>query len=360
MNEVISLDETYSTTRRVLRAQPEVIAELIKQSAKPEDQFETQVFLSAGENRQAEGGLRTKGYFKVGGLISENLCHSKQSEESFNSKSDSKEESRHREEKDRHSREGGNLSSPLTESTSQEKPLITVVTVVYNGEQFLEETILSVINQTYDNVEYIIIDGGSTDGTLDIIRKYEHAIDYWVSEKDKGIYDAMNKGISLSSGSIIGILNSDDLLYNTDTLENIIDTYLLKNADVIYGDILLVNPKTKLVKEKRFAKIRKMAYGMYLNHPAIFISLSIYKRFGIFRSDIFKMAADYDLLLRILIEKVRFIYINKYLAVMRDGGVSIKSYDITIKETYIARKLNLSYIKFNLTNIVKCIKKYLA
>ena len=345
-----AFSNSFSTTKKIIEYDPQIISKLFKQSNNIGDKFQSILFLPVGENRKGEGGLRTKGYFKSGGLINENELnieyvpiHSEyrntlhEIQKVCNAKNNS-----------------------TNKGSFKCKPLITIITVVLNGQDYLEETILSVINQTYYNVEYIVIDGGSTDCTLEIIKNYENAIDYWVSENDKGIYDAMNKGISLSSGSIIGILNSDDLLYNTDTLENIIDTYLLKNGDVIYGDILLVNPRTKLVKEKRFAKIRKMAYGMYLNHPAIFISLSIYKRFGIFRSDIFKMAADYDLMLRILKEKVRFININKYLAVMRDGGVSIKSYDITIKETYLARKLNLSYIKFNLTNIVKCIKKYLT
>jgi len=162
MNETSTLDDHYSTTRFVTNLQPVI-------EKRPEDKFETVLFLPEGEDRQGEGGLRTKGYFKL---------------------------------------------------DMEGKPLITVVTAVYNGEQFLEETIQSVINQTYDNVEYIIIDGGSTDGTVGIIRKYEHVIDYWVSEKDNGIGDAWNKGITLSFGSLIGLLNSDDF-YNYENILNL-------------------------------------------------------------------------------------------------------------------------------------------
>lgn len=151
-SEVICLDQHYSTTRFVTTERPIF-------TKHPEDKFETLLFLPPGEGRQGEGGLRTKGYFK---------------------------------------------------KSYKDKPLVSIITVVLNGEKYLEETILSVLNQTYDNVEYIIIDGGSTDGTLDIIKKYEHAIDYWVSERDRGIYDTMNKGITVASGEWIELLNAGD------------------------------------------------------------------------------------------------------------------------------------------------------
>ena len=116
---------------------------------------------------------------------------------------------------------GGLRTKGITKNSTAEKPLISVVTVVYNGEKTLEQTILSVVNQTYNNVEYIIIDGGSKDNTLDIIKKYEDKIDYWQSEPDKGIYDAMNKGIKLATGEFIYILGCDDFLIDKDIFENI-------------------------------------------------------------------------------------------------------------------------------------------
>jgi glycosyltransferase involved in cell wall biosynthesis len=111
------------------------------------------------------------------------------------------------------------------------EPLVSIITVVFNGERYLEETIKSVINQTYKNIEYIIIDGGSTDNTLNIIKKYEDKIDYWISEKDKGIYDAINKGIKLSRGELIGIINADDY-YEIDVLEKVVSIYT-KDSEVI-------------------------------------------------------------------------------------------------------------------------------
>jgi len=150
MNKVTSLDENYSTTRFLTRERPMLLSE---------GKFESILFLSEGKGRIGEGGLRTRDYFK---------------------------------------------------QSYPGRPLISIVTVVYNGAKHLEQTILSVLKQSYPNVEYLIIDGGSTDGTLEIIRQYEEAIDYWISETDKGIYDAMNKGISLASGDYIVFLNADD------------------------------------------------------------------------------------------------------------------------------------------------------
>ena len=155
MIDTTLINRTYSTTSLLTTKKPDILPNL-------EDQFETLLFLPKGENRKGEGGLRTKGYFK---------------------------------------------------KPYEDKPLISIITVVYNGEKYLEETIQSVINQTYDNVEYIIIDGGSTDGTVDIIKKYEDQIDYWVSEKDTGMYNALNKGFSCAQGDYLGWLNADDTLF---------------------------------------------------------------------------------------------------------------------------------------------------
>lgn len=139
--------------------------------------------------------------------------------------------------------EGGLRLHGLYKSSSEDKPLITVVTVVYNGAEFLEETIKSVIEQTYDNVEYIIVDGGSTDGTLDIIRKYQHAIDYWVSEPDKGIYDAMNKGVYLASGKWVNFMNAGDKLINFPDLKKISCNSLIYGNAIIYPNKRLNTPK---------------------------------------------------------------------------------------------------------------------
>ncbi len=257
------LNLNFSTTRIMIKQEPVI-------ENHPDDQFETKLFLPEGEGRQGEGGLRTQGYFK---------------------------------------------------KSLPDIPLISVITVVFNGEKYLEETIQSVLGQTYDNVEYIIIDGASTDGTLDVIRKYEHAIDYWVSEKDCGIYDAMNKGIIASQGQIIGIVNSDDYYEQdtckmvTKTCKNNPDAYLVhgamrridedKNVDSVYGS------------KKDFSEILMAPF----NHPACFFHAEFYRKYGIFDKN-FVTAADYDLMLRFKGKNLKDVYIDKVLSNFRKVGTT--------------------------------------
>ncbi len=134
--------------------------------------------------------------------------------------------------------EGGLRKKGLYKSNRQE-PLVTVITVTYNCGHCLEETILSVLNQSYSNIEYIIIDGGSQDSTLDILNRYDHAIDYWVSEQDNGIYDAMNKGIRFSSGEWLNFLNAKDTFRDSGTIETVAKTFSHNDARFIYSDVLL-------------------------------------------------------------------------------------------------------------------------
>ena len=125
------------------------------------------------------------------------------------------------------------------------EPIITVITIAYNCAASIEETMLSVLNQTYSNIEYVVIDGGSTDGTLEVIRKYDHAIDYWLSEPDRGIYDAMNKGIRASTGQWLNCLNVKDVFFSNDTIQLVADKYLKSGARFIYSDVPLRNTSLK-------------------------------------------------------------------------------------------------------------------
>jgi glycosyltransferase len=201
---------------------------------------------------------------------------------------------------------------------------ISIITVVLNNAEYIETCIQSVLNQDYENVEYIIIDGGSTDDTIDIIKKNEKSISTWISEPDRGIYDAMNKGIEKSSGDIIGILNSDDMYANDNVIEEVVDSFLKTKADTCYGDLVYVdrcniNKTIRYWKSNSYNK-NNFRRGWMPPHPAFFVRRSIYERFGLFNLD-FPLAADYELMLRFLYKyDVSTTYIPKCLITMRTGG----------------------------------------
>ncbi len=216
------------------------------------------------------------------------------------------------------------------------QPLVTIITVVFNGEKHLDKTISSVINQTYKNIEYIIVDGGSTDGTLDIIRKYENLVDYWVSEKDQGIYDAMNKGIGLASGKYIGLINADDW-YSLDAVEVVVQMFSQSRAEVIFGQVFFVDERLQLArildvpipKNRRELKIN-------IVHPATFLAASIYKQK---KFDIrFRLASDYAFFLDVFDSGATFLRVEKVLSYMRCGGSSSQFHveEVAIKYKYFS------------------------
>lgn len=182
---------------------------------------------------------------------------------------------------------GGLRTHGITKKLTDEKPLISIVTVVYNGESTLEQTIQSVLNQNYDNVEYIIVDGGSKDRTLDIIKKYEDKIDYWQSEPDKGIYDAMNKGINLASGDFINFMNSGDYFAN----EFVIEKISKFSQDIIYGNVL-IKQNEKIIELKHKDKLR----FFYFAREATICHQSIFAKKSTFENNLFdqnyKIVAD--------------------------------------------------------------------
>lgn len=213
--------------------------------------------------------------------------------------------------------EGGFYVSDFSKNLHQDKILVTIITVVFNGEKYLENTIQSVLNQTYKNIEYIIIDGGSTDKTIDIIRRYDKQISYWLSEPDEGISDAFNKGISLSKGEIIGILSSDDW-YEENTVEIIVKQFMESSAEIICGSSQFWNNDKKDFIS--FSRIDLLEQEMTVNHATVFIKKDIYWNFGLFKT--YQVAMDYDLLLRFKLNNVKFLVIPDILANVRVGGVS--------------------------------------
>lgn len=175
-------------------------------------------------------------------------------------------------------KEGGLQTKGYVKDSTHEKPLITIATVVYNGQELLEETILSVINQTYSNVEFIIIDGGSTDNTIDIIRKYEHAIDYWISEKDEGIYDAMNKASELAKGKWINFMNCGDTFCNNEVI-NSIKFNDFSNYVMVYGSAKIFDGNRNFIKEQKARKMNKINLLFFITgvvcHQSVFYNRNV-------------------------------------------------------------------------------------
>ncbi|NOU47304.1 MAG: glycosyltransferase [Bacteroidales bacterium] len=242
--------------------------------------------------------------------------------------------------------EGGKRKYGKLKFDQTEKPLISIITVVFNGSGYLEQAILSVINQSYSNIEYIIIDGGSTDGTLDIIRKYDDKIDFWISEPDHGLYDAMNKGINHSAGSIIGLINSDDCL-NPGIAEKIAKCFS-SNPEIgfTYGAVDLIR-ETGLVYGRTNPFPATMMYGKSLKempfaHPSCFIAKRVYDQIGLYDLT-FPLGADYDLILRMIENGFKGIDLNESVSKFRDGGKSggIKTY---IETKRLQKKHGLSFV----------------
>lgn len=201
--------------------------------------------------------------------------------------------------------------------TGNNKPLVSVITVVLNGEKHIEQTIQSVLNQTYSNIEYIIIDGKSTDNTLNIIKQYQSKISQVISEKDKGIFDAMNKGITIAKGELIGILNADDY-YELTAIENIVNAYNKNDADVFHGNMMVLNNGSKQLE---LPDISKMKQQPSIFHPTCFVKKNVYEKIGMF--DIkYKISSDYDFLLRCLNSNLKFFYVESTITNFRPGGMS--------------------------------------
>jgi len=284
--EIFSLSEQYSTTRLVSKKVP---------SAPEEKQCysKTVLFLPSIDSRKGEGGLRTRGYFKV---------------------------------------------------ALPERPLITIITVVFNGSDFLEKSIASVIEQDYDNVEYIIIDGGSHDKTVEIIRKNEDVIDYWISEVDKGIYDAMNKGISLALGTYVLFLGADDVLQEKGVLSKASNCMASQKHPLIFGSVVYEKVPCQSSQKKQPKRVNSKLNWTILLHNTVHHQSCFYHRsvFSAWRYDpSLKLVADYELNLLIFKQKITPLKIDLIVSACSPYGASQQNFTLFRNETNLVRKRNI-------------------
>ena len=295
----INLNNEFSTNRRMTMEMPVIVDT-------PSSKVQSHLFLPPNPERRVEGGLRTKGYFK----------------QSYGETSE--------------------LSEKIT------FPLVTIITVVFNGEKHLEQTIQSVISQTYNNVEYIIIDGGSTDGTVDIIRKYEEVIDYWVSEPDAGISDAMNKGISLATGILINHLHAGDKFAADTTLSSVVSSYNSEGWRWCFGNQLLRSHTDDTIVgcfcPPKFSQ-KLLHIVNTIPHPTVFSERALIEEVNGFDNN-YKCAMDYHLWLRFtqLSKPKQFDYATaEFLLGGRSSDVKL-----ALREEFRARKEVLRQSKLEL------------
>ena len=261
--------------------------------------------------------------------------------------------------------EGGQrISGTYQLQSSAEKPVVSVITVVYNSEKLLERTIQNILSQTYQNIELIIVDGGSKDGTLDIIKKYNDKISYWVSEKDNGLYDAMDKGLQLASGDYVWYINSGDLIFDDTTTEKIFannPTY----ADIYYGDTLYVNVnyepiglRNDITNKKLPAQLSvdSFQYGMVICHQAFIMKRSIAARYDLQ----YKYVADYDWEIACTKNAKTAIHTNQVLAKFLTEGFSTKHRKASVKEKYKVMLKHWGFVIGNLNYLTNAFKAALS
>lgn len=202
---------------------------------------------------------------------------------------------------------------------------ISIITAVFNNREYIEDCIKSVLGQTYKDIEYILVDGGSTDGTLEVIKKYEDRISKWVSEPDRGTYDALNKGMGMATGDVIGFLHSDDIYVNECVVEKVAQAFMSYNVRSVYGDLIYVDKtNSSVIRYWKAGEYRDhlIRWGWMPPHPTFFVKKEVYEKHGCFNTSL-KIAADYEMVLRLLgKQKITTHYVPEVLVRMRIGGVS--------------------------------------
>lgn len=243
---------------------------------------------------------------------------------------------------------------------------ISIITVCYNRKSTIEQSILSVLQQDYPNIEYIIIDGASTDGTAAIIAKYADQVDLIVSEPDRGMYDAINKGLHLATGDVVGLMHSDDTFYNESVISKIAEAF--KNApttDGVYGNGIYVtnNDKERIVRNRIGGdyEIENIKSGWLPLHPTVYLKKTVLTKYGNYNLD-FKIASDTEFLLRYLFKhKIKITYLNDYIVKMRMGGLSTnykRAIEVLFEDYRIYKYHNLSPIRAVFKKKCKALLQY--
>ena len=237
---------------------------------------------------------------------------------------------------------------------------VSIITVVFNNIETIEDAILSVDSQTHQEIEHIIIDGASTDGTLEIINKHKDKLAYFLTEPDLGIYDAMNKGLSAATGDVIGFLNSDDTYADPTVIALIVETILNQKVDAVFGDLVYVaaHDTKKILRyyQSKSFNSEMIAKGVMPAHPTLFFRKQIYEKYGNFKTD-YQIAADFEFVARVFSNNdISYYYLPKVLVRMRKGGASTKS----LRCNWILNKEVMRACRENgiRTNIFQILSKY--
>lgn len=227
---------------------------------------------------------------------------------------------------------------------------ISIITVCLNSSATILKTFHSVRNQTFKSIEYIVIDGSSTDGTVDIIKNNSDIISKWISEKDNGLYDAMNKGIKMATGDLIGILNADDIFFNDNVLEDVFNYHKMNTIDASVGNIIQKNSKGKVNRyyTSKYWSPEKLKIGYMPPHPSIFFKSELFLKHGLYHQD-FKIGADYELITRFFLKnKISWSYSGITTTEMLIGGLSSSGYkSYTLISQEIIEALNRNEIKYS-------------
>lgn len=242
---------------------------------------------------------------------------------------------------------------------SSSKPKVSVITVVFNAADLLEKTILNILGQSYSNIEYIIIDGGSTDGSLDIIKKHADKIDTWISEPDKGLYDAMNKGLRAASGDLVWFINAGDLIYSENTTEKIFQQNGF-DSDIYYGDTMVVDENYEEIGLRRLRPPEKLNWksfkkGMLVCHQSILVSRKIADQYD----SSYPHSADFDWLIKALKKTDKISNTNMILSAFLDGGQSKQTIKPSILERFASMKTHYGLFP-SLINHIPIILRFLT